>query len=106
MSVMKAQLEKILRLADEGKVEVRIIPFEIGVYTAVDSNFDFLEFGVSALPQLVFVEGLTSNLYLERDADLERYREAIEYLRDAALSPRDSAARIAGANDAFAKHHF
>jgi transcriptional regulator with XRE-family HTH domain len=93
-SVMKAQLEKILLLVQEEKVTVQIIPFEVGAYAAVDSNFDYLEFAGSALPGMVFVEGLVSHLYLERPAELERYSEALEYLRDAALSPRDSAKRI------------
>ena len=32
--------------------------------------------------------------YLERPAEIARYREAMEYLRDAALSPRDSISLI------------
>ena len=93
-AVMKAQLEKILLLVQEEKATVQVIPFEVGAYAAIDSNFDYLEFGGSSLPGLVFVEGLVSHLYLERPADLERYSEALEYLRDEALSPRDSAKRI------------
>lgn len=93
-AVMKAQLEKILLLVQEEKATVQVIPFEVGAYAAIDSNFDYLEFGGSSLPGLVFVEGLVSHLYLERHADLERYGEALEYLRDEALSPRDSAKRI------------
>jgi len=45
--------------------------------------------GVEVSP-VVFLEGLTSNHYLERNADIVRYREALEYLRDHALSPTDS----------------
>ena len=93
-AVMKAQLEKILQLVEEGKATVQVIPFGVGAYAATDSNFDYLEFGGSPLPDLVYVEGLTSLLYLDGPAELERYAEAIEYLRDAALSPRDSAERI------------
>jgi Domain of unknown function (DUF5753) len=43
---------------------------------------------------VVFVEGLTSNTYYERPAEIERYREAIEQLRDTALNVRDSVALI------------
>jgi hypothetical protein len=39
---------------------------------------------------VVYVEGLFSNLYQERPAEIERYREAIENLRDSALNARDS----------------
>jgi len=93
-SVMKAQLEKILLLAREERAAVQVIPYEVGAYGAIDSNFDYLEFAGSMLPDLVFVEGLVSHLYLERPDELERYREALDYLRDEALNPRDSARKI------------
>jgi hypothetical protein len=53
------------------------------------------------LPDLVFVEGLVSQLYLERPDELERYREALDQLRDEALNPRDSAKKIEEIRDGF-----
>ena len=54
-----------------------------------------LEFGEGPdLSPVVFVEGLTGNQYIERKADLARYREAVEHLRDSSLSPRDSLRRV------------
>ena len=90
-AVMKAQLEDVLSLMREQRATVQVIPYEVGAYGAVDSNFDYLEFAGTMLPDLVFVEGLVSHLYLERPEELERYREALDYLRDEALNPRDSA---------------
>jgi transcriptional regulator with XRE-family HTH domain len=95
-AVMRAQLDKILKRAAEEKAAIQVIPFEVGVHASTDSNFTFLEFGESLQQRpVVFVEGLFSNRYQERPIEIERYREAIEYLRDAALSPRDSASLIA-----------
>lgn len=93
-SVMKAQLDKILSLMNDEIALIQVIPYEVGAYAAVDSNFDYLEFGSYNLPDLVFVEGLVSHLYLERPDDLNKYREAVEYLRDKALNPKGSAKRI------------
>jgi transcriptional regulator with XRE-family HTH domain len=93
-TVMKAQLDKIVSLAREEKAAVQVIPYEVGAYGAIDSNFDYLEFAGTMLPDLVFVEGLVSHLYLERPEELERYREALDYLRDEALNPRDSVRKI------------
>lgn len=89
--VMGAQLEKLLQCVADDMATVQVLPFDLGAYGAADSNFDLLEFGEGS-PQnpVVFVEGLFSNIYLERPDQIGRYREAIEYLRDAALSPRDS----------------
>lgn len=98
--VMAAQLDKILKLDRDGKVTVQVIPFAVGAHAAQDSNFVFLEFQGSS--PVVFVELLSTNLYQERASDLERYREALEYLRDQALNPRDSVALIAEAQRAYA----
>ncbi len=100
-AVMKAQLDRILSLVREEKAAVQVIPYEVGAYGAVDSNFVYLEFAGTMLPDLVFVEGLASQLYLERPDELERYREALDYLRDEALNPRDSAKRIEVIRDKF-----
>jgi len=99
-AVMADQLDKILKLEREGKATAQVIPFEVGAHAAQDGNFVLLEFQESS--PVVFVEGLTTNLYLERDSDLDRYREAMEYLRDEALSPRDSVALIAEAQKSYA----
>lgn len=94
-TVVNAQLGKILQLIQEEKATVQVIPYSVGSYAAVDSNFTFLEFGESSLPGVVFVEGLESQLYLEKPAELARYAESLEDLRDTALTPRDSAKFIA-----------
>jgi transcriptional regulator with XRE-family HTH domain len=94
-TIMDAQLDKILQLVQEEKATVQVIPYTAGAYAAVDSNFTFLEFGESPLPGIVFVEGLESQLYLEKPAELARYAESLEHLRDTALTPRDSAKFIA-----------
>ncbi len=93
--VMRAQLDKILDSAARGKATVQVIPFTAGAHASPDSNFSLLEFGED-LQQgpVVFLEGLFSNRYLERAAEIERYREAVEYLRDAALSLQDSTSLI------------
>jgi transcriptional regulator with XRE-family HTH domain len=100
-AVMKAELENILQLIEEGKATAQVIPFGVGAYAAADSNFDYLDFADSPLQGLVYVEGLTSLHYLDRPAELQRYAETIEYLRDAALNPRESARRILEIRDGY-----
>lgn len=89
-AVMEAQLGKILRLVKEEKATVQVIPFSVGAYPAQDSNFQFLEFAGSSLPGVVYMEVLESPLYMEKPADLARYAESIEDLRDIALAPKDT----------------
>jgi hypothetical protein len=45
---------------------------------------------------------LYSNQYQEKEPELERYREAIEYLRDESMSPKDSLTLIADIRNTYA----
>jgi hypothetical protein len=102
---MAAQLDKVLEVERQKKVTFQIVSFELGAHAAQDSNFILFEFEQKSsssppdekpkLSPVVFVEALTGNHYLEKDADIKRYREAVEYLRDTALNPRDSVQRLA-----------
>jgi hypothetical protein len=87
---MVAQFDKVLDAARHNKATIQVIPFGAGQYTAVDAYFVLLEFDDPNLSPVIFIEGLTSNQYIERKADIARYREAIESMRDSALSTRDS----------------
>lgn len=89
-ALMAAQLARIVELVHVGKATVQVIPFDVGAYPASDCAFVLLEFAEPVLPPVVYVEGLTTSQYHERPADLAQYREAVEYQRDFALSPRDS----------------
>lgn len=102
-AAMAAQIGKILEMAAEEKVTVQVIPFSIGAYAISDISFTLLEFSKPMLKPVAFVEGLASRQYFERDADISRYRECVEYVRDSALSPRDSLERMAEMRAAYAK---
>lgn len=88
--LMAAQLDKVFDAVHHNKATVQIIPFDAGAHAAADGYFVLLEFDEPNLSPVVFLEGLTGNQYLERKDEIARYRETIEYLRDSALSPRDS----------------
>ena len=93
--IMANQLDRVLEVERQKKVTFQIVPFDLGAHAAQDSNFILFEFDEkSDLSPVVFVEALTGTHYLEKEADIGRYREAIDYLRDTALSPRDSVQRL------------
>ena len=102
-AVMTKQFDMLLEAERLDEATIQIIPFGFGADASQDSNFVLLEFGGNQnLGPVVFVEGLAANQYLERNADIIRYREAVEYLCDSALSPRDSAQLIAGLREKLA----
>jgi len=88
--LMREQLSKILEMAADSNVTMQVIPFEAGAHPGLDNTFMLLEFDGSAQSPVVFVENLAGNFYLERDAEIQRYREVLEHLRACALSPANS----------------
>jgi transcriptional regulator with XRE-family HTH domain len=102
-TVMAAQLDKAINTARSGRAVIQVIPLSAGAIAAAqDSNFVLLEFDDEQRHSpMVFVEGLTGNQYLEHKPHIARYREAVDLLRDAALSPGDSINRIDEARERF-----
>lgn len=94
MQVMYAQLSKILEAGKKDQAAVQIIPFDIGAHAAQDSNFVLLEFDEPSVSPVIYVEGLTGSRYIDREADVDRYREAVERLRDSALNQHESKHRL------------
>jgi hypothetical protein len=88
--VMREQFDKILEVAAASNVTVQVVPFEAGAQPGLDNTFMLLEFDSSVQSPVVFVENLAGYFYLERDAETERYREALEHIRACALSPANS----------------
>ena len=77
------------------KVTFQLIPFDVGAHPGLDSNFVVLEFGKPMVSDVVYVEGVMGNFYLESAAELERYKRIFSRLRSVALSPEDSVAMVA-----------
>ena len=92
--VMAAQLNAILKLSALPNVMVQVLPFELGVHPALESNFTILQLPDPA-PDVVFVEGMIGSTYLERPEDLKRYHDIFDKLQSIALSPKDTADMIA-----------
>ena len=88
--LMREQLSKILEMAATSNVTMQVVPFEAGAHPGLDNTFMLLEFDSSVQSPVVFVENLAGNFYLERDAEIQRYREVLEHLRACALSPANS----------------
>jgi transcriptional regulator with XRE-family HTH domain len=87
--VMRSQLKKILRCAEEGKLTFQAIPFNVGEHASTDGDTVFVEFGDSSLQRpLVLVERLFSSLHQECSAEIELYLETFETVRNVALRPR------------------
>jgi transcriptional regulator with XRE-family HTH domain len=98
-AVMRAQLERIIDRAGQGKVTFQLIPLGLGAHPGLESNFIILDFETPMINDVVYVDGLVGNIYLEDASDLQRYKHIFARLHSIALSPEESISlvkRIAG----------
>ncbi len=85
--VMQGQLERLSRLAQSGTLTLQLVPFEAGAHAGMEGTFMILKFEGSLMPDVVYVEGRSGQLFLNRPAELAVYRETLDHLRAVAESP-------------------
>lgn len=92
---MARQLRQMLELSLRPNITIQVIPFSHGAHPGMTGTFSLLEFPESADSTVVYFEGVTSDLYLEKEADVRRYTGLYDYLRAAALGVAESRSLIA-----------
>jgi hypothetical protein len=90
-AVMRAQLERLLEVAELRHVTVQVVPFGRGGHAAAGGAFTVLRFGAPEVPDVVYIEQLTSALYLDKREDVDHYLEVMNNLSTDALTPVQSA---------------
>jgi transcriptional regulator with XRE-family HTH domain len=93
--VMKAQGDRLLELAALPNVTVQVLPSGVGAHPATTGTFSILEFPEPQDADVVYLETLTANIFVEDDAQAYRYALAFDHLRAMALGPEESKAFIA-----------
>ncbi|WP_373307307.1 helix-turn-helix domain-containing protein [Micromonospora lutea] len=79
-AVMRGQLEALLKATRTPNVRLQVIPFAAGGHAAAGGAFTILRFGDQDLPDIVYIEQLTSAIYLDKREDLDFYAVAMERL--------------------------
>ncbi|WP_069174482.1 helix-turn-helix domain-containing protein [Streptomyces griseus] len=84
--VMREQLEHLVEQSLLPHVTVQVLPFEMGAHPGINGQYAVLEFPDAADSSVVYIEGVTSDLYLEKANDVQRYSVMYEHLRAQALN--------------------
>ncbi|HBF79543.1 MAG TPA: transcriptional regulator [Streptomyces sp.] len=84
--VMIEQLEHLIEQSHLPHVTVQVLPFEMGAHPGINGQYAILEFPDAADSSVVYIEGVTSDLYLEKANDVQRYSVMYEHLRAQALN--------------------
>jgi hypothetical protein len=78
--VMRAQIEALIEATKLPNVRLQVIPFLAGGHAAAGGAFSILRFPDQDLPDVVYIEQLTSALYLDKRDDVDLYAVAMETL--------------------------
>ena len=93
--VVRDQLQHLIEMADHPAVTLQILPFNAGPHSAMGGPFTILRFAEPDLHDVVYIEQLTSALYLDGREDVDHYLEVMNDLSTEALTPDRTAALLA-----------
>lgn len=93
--VMKEQIEHLVTLSGLPHVTLQMLTFDTGAHAAMTAPFLMLGFEEEPAMNTVYLENGRGSLYLERAADLDRYRQMFTQLTQQALQPEQSADAMA-----------
>ncbi|MBF6089696.1 helix-turn-helix domain-containing protein [Nocardia cyriacigeorgica] len=88
--VHRAQMHHLVQLAQLPNVTIQVVPYSAGEHAAAGSSFSILRFAEPELPDIVYLEHLTSALYLDRREDLALYLSVMDRLSVQAARPERS----------------
>jgi hypothetical protein len=94
--VMRDQVDHLIEAAARPNVTVQIVPFRAGGHPAAGGPFSLLRFPEPDLPDVVYLEQLTSALYLDRRADVDSYHMVMERLCLQAAPATDTVMMLEG----------
>lgn len=84
--LMREQLEHLVEQSQLPHVTVQVLPFDMGAHPGISGHYAILEFPDTSDSSVVYIEGVTSDLYLEKANDVHRYSVMYEHLRAQALN--------------------
>ena len=85
--VMQAQVQHLIELTELPNITVQVVPFSAGGHAAAGGPFTILRFAEPDLPDIVYLEQLSSALYLDKRQDVENYLAVMDRLVVQAETP-------------------
>ncbi|HVV21027.1 MAG TPA: helix-turn-helix transcriptional regulator [Pseudonocardiaceae bacterium] len=86
-AVLRGQIEHLLRVGELPTVTIQVVPYEAGGHAAAGGGFAILRFAAPELPDIVYLEQLTSALYLDKQSDVDQYSSVMNRLAIQAHTP-------------------
>jgi len=87
---MRKQLRHLIEVAQRPNITIQVMPFNAGGHAAAGGPFSVLRFADYDLPDVVYLEQLTSALYLDKRDVVDGYLAVMERLCIEAATPASS----------------
>ncbi|MEH6379534.1 helix-turn-helix transcriptional regulator [Streptomyces sp. KLMMK] len=84
--IMAEQMRQLVQFSMEPHITVQVLPYDVGAHPGMYGKFSILEFNDPQDASTVYLEGITSDLYLEKPNDVQTYSVMYEHLRMQALN--------------------
>ncbi|MGK5733890.1 helix-turn-helix domain-containing protein [Streptomyces sp. URMC 124] len=88
--IMAEQMRQLVQFSLEPHITVQVLPYDVGAHPGMYGKFSILEFNDPQDASTVYLEGITSDLYLEKPNDVQTYSVMYEHLRMQALNAEHS----------------
>ncbi|MER5418512.1 helix-turn-helix domain-containing protein [Streptosporangium roseum] len=88
--VLRAQVDHLLKVTELPTVRLQIMPFHRGGHAAAGGPFSILHFPERDLPDVVYLEQLTSALYVDKLEETDHYIQVMDRLCVQAYSVSDT----------------
>ncbi|MFC5666438.1 helix-turn-helix domain-containing protein [Kitasatospora misakiensis] len=85
--VMRGQVQYLIDAAEQSNVVIQVMPFRFGAHAGESGAFTILRFPEQDLADVVYLEQLTSALYLDKRDDVDAYIQVMERLCVDSLTP-------------------
>ena len=89
--VLRGQIEALIELSERQNITLQVIPFSAGGHAATGGAFSLLRFPERDMSDVVYIEHMTSALYLDKRDDLDIYATAMDSLCVEADPPNKTA---------------
>ncbi|MFF9814221.1 helix-turn-helix domain-containing protein [Streptomyces sp. NPDC014006] len=89
-AVMREQLQHLIDMSERPNIRLQVMPFSFGGHSGESGAFTVLRFPESDLSDVVFIEQLTSALYLDKPEDVAQYEQALKELQQDSPGPSET----------------
>ncbi|UYQ63574.1 helix-turn-helix domain-containing protein [Streptomyces peucetius] len=89
-AVMQAQLRHLIEVSEHPNIRIQVMPFSFGGHAGESGTFTMLRFPESDLSDIVYLEQLTSALYVDKREEVAQYERVMERLAQDSPDPAET----------------